>query len=284
MIVLVALLLGAVQTAETTEKATETLAAACLAHRFETTVQVTGADGTPHPSKVKLCGKPGQSDADWARTLKDAAGKVAADPKMRPGVKAQIIGALEAEIAKLPAVGEAKPEPSPSIVLPIAPPPAARPTPVVGRVASAPLIGPSVGGPVEYSVLPPLPAPQPAASAAATGASIPPLPAPRMTFRCMTTTSLSAEGPCDLLERNTLLTVRADEDLPGGTSLRFLRRGDDRAEVELAQLKRGQAQRFALPTRVCQGVAGSRVEIQIVRAAKGAPQVVDTRGPFELRC
>ena len=32
------------------------------------------------------------------------------------------------------------------------------------------------------------------------------------------------------------------------------------------------------------GVAGSRVEIQVVRAAKGATQVVDTRGPFELRC
>jgi hypothetical protein len=105
-----------------------------------------------------------------------------------------------------------------------------------------------------------------------------------MTFRCLAMNTLSADGPCDLLERETLLTVRADEDLPGGTSLRFLRRGDNRAEVELAQLKRGQTQRFALPARLCQGVAGSRIEIQVVRAGKGSPQVVDTRGPFELRC
>jgi hypothetical protein len=66
--------------------------------------------------------------------------------------------------------------------------------------------------------------------------------------------------------------------------LRFVRRGDDRAEVVLVPLRRGQTQRFTLPPRVCQGVAGSQVEIQVVRAAGSSPQVVDTRGPYELRC
>ena len=95
---------------------------------------------------------------------------------------------------------------------------------------------------------------------------------------------MGAEGECDTLERGTVMTVKADEDLPKGTSLRFLRRGDNRAEVDLSPLRRGQSQRFALPAKVCQGVTGSRVEIQVIRATVKASQVVDTRGPFELTC
>ncbi len=137
----------------------------------------------------------------------------------------------------------------------------------------------------QYSTYTPLPAPKPAATAIV-GATPgpPPLPALRLTFRCMATNAIGAEGPCDQLEREMLLTVRADENIPAGTSLRFLRRGDDRAEVALVTLRRGQSQRFPLPARVCQGVSGSRVEIQVVRTANSGPQVVDTRGPFELRC
>ena len=82
----------------------------------------------------------------------------------------------------------------------------------------------------------------------------------------------------------------------GGTSLRFLRRGDDRGEIELALLRRGQSRRFGLPPRLCAGVAGSRVEIQIVRAARRTTQVVgharalraallanDSRGAWQRR-
>ncbi len=32
----------------------------------------TVIDGIPKPSKLKLCGNEGQSDADWIKTLKDA--------------------------------------------------------------------------------------------------------------------------------------------------------------------------------------------------------------------
>ena len=68
---------------------------------------------------------------------------------------------------------------------------------------------------------------------------------------------------------------------PGSTAPRS---ADAVAEVDLAPLRRGQSQRFALPAKVCQGVAGSRIEIQVIRATVKAPQVVDTRGPFELTC
>ncbi|HEX6740563.1 MAG TPA: hypothetical protein VF079_02060 [Sphingomicrobium sp.] len=269
------LLAAAAQTPDSAAKASETLAASCVAHKFETTVHLTGPDGKPKASKVKICGKPGQSDSDWAATLRDALGKVSADPKMSLSVKTQLLTALNAEIAKLPAAAEPAPEPAPLVAAPALAPPAA---PALAARPEADKVP-------QYSTYAPLPAPKPAATAVmAATPGPPPLPAPKLTFRCMATSTIGAEGPCDLLEREMLLTVRADENVPGGTSLRFLRRGDNRAEVALGALRRGQSQRFSLPPRVCQGVSGSRVEIQVVRTANSGPQVVDTRGPFELRC
>ena len=266
------LLMAAAQTADPAARATETLAASCLAHKLEIPIQV-GEAGRPRTSKVKLCGKPGQSESEWIGTLKDAAGKVTADAKMSLAVKGQIIAGLNAEIARLSATVEAKPEPAPPVAILAVPPPAA----LAAR--------PNLERAPEYSTYSALPAAKPSAPAmAAVSAAPPPLPAPRLTLRCMATSTFGAEGPCDQLEREMLLTVRADENIPGGTSLRFVRRGDPRADVALLTLRRGQSQRFSLPARVCQGVTGSRVEIQVIRTASSGPQIVDTRGPFELRC
>jgi hypothetical protein len=81
------------------------------------------------------------------------------------------------------------------------------------------------------------------------------------------------------------MTVRADEDLASGTLLRFLRRGDFRGEVALAQMRKGQSRRFKLPQPLCAGVSSSKVEVQILgRAANGTNQVADTLGPYQLRC
>ena len=44
----------------------------CAAHKFETIVSDVTADGQPKKSRVKLCGQPGQTDAEWIATLKDA--------------------------------------------------------------------------------------------------------------------------------------------------------------------------------------------------------------------
>lgn len=277
-------LLATAAAPDSAAKATETLAASCLDHKFETTVQVTGRDGRPRASKVKLCGKPGQSDAEWLVTLKDALEKVVLDPKMAKSAKDQVITALNAEIARLEPAKPAAAEATPTAAAPLiaAPSLAAAPPPQSVVTERLP----------EYSTYKPLPPPKPVASAAVAAAgsyvaaspAVPTLPAPRLTLRCLGTQSIAAEGPCNLLEREMLVTVRADETIPAGTSLRFLRRGDDRAEIALATLRRGQSQRFTLPPRVCQGVAGSMVEIQIVRRSNSGPQVVDTRGPFELRC
>jgi hypothetical protein len=281
MIFLVALMMAAQPAAAASS---ETLVADCDTHKFETIVRGTVA-GKPRSSKVKLCGKVGQTDADWMNTLKDAIDKVRVNDGMSATAKEQVIAALNVEIARLSPTVEASPAPPAEASPPVQsiaalPPASVMPTP---RVAS-PVVGPVAGGPVEYSALPPMPAPKPAASAAVVAATAPSLPAPRMTFRCMATDRLGGEGPCDLLERTTLLTVRADEDLPGGTSLRFMRRGDDRGEIDLPALRTGQSRRFSLPPKLCAGVSGSRVQIEVVRATGKSSQVVDTHGPYELRC
>ena len=247
----------------------------CNARMVEIPVTVI-AKGVPKETKVKICGKVGQTQADWERTLQDALNKVSADGRMSPSIKDQIVTGLKFEIAKLPATAETVPPPQPQ----------SQPGPLVApSVASQLAPKPPVdAGRAEYSALPPMPAPLPAVSVAAAATAAPPLPAPKLTFRCLSTESVAGEGPCDMLERGMMVTVRADEDIAAGTSLRFLRRGENRAEIDLGTLRRGQSQQFSLPARICQGVTGSRVEIQVVRAAGSKNQVVDSRGPYELRC
>jgi hypothetical protein len=107
-----------------------------------------------------------------------------------------------------------------------------------------------------------------------------------MSFICFTPGEVG-EGPCTDFARDTRLTVRADEDLPRGTSLRFMLSGEARADVELAQLKRGKAASFPLPPEVCSHMGGGRLEIRIMRSAPAAGtegQEVGSDGPYNLRC
>jgi len=240
---------------------TKALVESCSAHKFETTVEMS-VDGKKRNSKVKLCGKEGQTDVDWANTLKDAVTKIEANETMAQAAKDQIITALNAEISKIEAANAAGSPPPVTTAPPAAPQP-------------------------ESATLPPLPAAPALAtnSPLATPAASPGKPS--LTIHCSTRDELGGGGPCISLERDTLLTIRADEDLPGGTRLRFLRRGDVRGEVTLAQMRQGQSLRFKLPPKLCVGVASSKVEIQILgRAASGtgANRVLDTLGPLRLRC
>jgi hypothetical protein len=111
------------------------------------------------------------------------------------------------------------------------------------------------------------------------------LPKPKMSFACFTPGE-GAEGPCTDFTRDTFVTVRADEDLPAGTSVRFVRNGSTQADVQLAQLKRGRAMRFALPPEVCSRVTNGSLELRIVRTVAALPtgQEVGSDGPYTLRC
>jgi hypothetical protein len=255
----------------------------CDAHKFETVVN-SMVDGQPHQSKVKLCGTKGQSDAAWINTLKDAVAKVKANDKMPAEIRDQIASALDAELLRLEHSG------SMALVANSAPT-IAKPATSTAIASLAPRAMPGSGSvrPLsqDYGSLPPLPAPKAAeAASAAISSVLPSLPPPRMQIRCSTTDDPKDLATCSSLYTNSLLTVRADEAF-ADTSLRFTRRGNERAEVQLAQMQAGQSKRIALPPRVCQGVARSEVEIEVVRHPKGpndAGMVVDTLGPYDLRC
>lgn len=246
-------------------------AESCDAHKFETTVR-NEVDGKARASKVKLCGKEGQTDAEWATTLKDAAKKVETTEGMPRPVKDQIIIALNIEVTKIEA----------AIAAASVPPGA---TAMAGDLPAK--IVPPAARPPEYTTLPPLPkkAPAVAVNLAPGKPAPPPPPRPRLTIGCITPGEPGSGGPCFTLARTTQVTVRADENLAAGYHLRFLRRGNDRGDVALGQMRRGQSLRFKAPKDLCAGVVRSTVEIQILaKGGTNAGQVADTRGPYDLRC
>jgi hypothetical protein len=255
----------------------------CDAHKFETVVNSI-VEGKPHQSKVKLCGTKGQDDAAWVNTLKDAVAKVKANDKMPAEIRDQIASALDAEIIRLGTKGA-----SMALVADSAPSIAkAAPGITIASLAPRPAPGASTR-PLsqDYGSVPPLPEPKAVvATSIGIGSILPSLPPPRMTLHCGSSDDPSVFDSCGTMRTDTILLLRADEQLPAGTSLRFVRRDDNRGQVALASLRSGQTARIPLPHRVCDGVVRSEVQIEVLRkpAASGAEQVVDTLGPYDLRC
>lgn len=232
--------------------------AACEGQKFEFKA------GDERPTKITLCSDKGAGKDALVKMFESAAARIQQLEKLPAERKASLVAQLKAKIIEVQ-TGNAIAGPSP----------AARSVPEITPMP-------------EYGQLPPLPSPVRAPVAAQ------PLPAPaivltkpRLTFECSTPGEIAEGGPCIAFARDTLLTVRADERVPAGTSLRFLRRGDLRAELALAQMRKGQSRRFKLPPEVCAGVTGSNIEIQVFRrgvGSAGAGQMVDSRGPYQLRC
>jgi hypothetical protein len=255
----------------------------CDAHKFETIVDTT-LDGKPHKSRVRLCGKEGQSDADWIGTLKDAIAKLRANKEMDLPVRDQIITAIETEIDRLDPNGpprgtlaQGPPAAVPRLDLPLE---------TASGEASAPPLAP------EYSSLPPLPTTPPppprvltpamtgGVAGTSTSIRVPTGPAPKLSFACFSPGDIGGAGPCTEFDRETMLTVSAHSDVGKGVALRFLRNGEQRAEVDLTQLRPGKSLRIALPRQVCQGVGDGRLDLQVVE--DGAE--VKSDGPYALRC
>jgi hypothetical protein len=252
----------------------------CDAHKFETVVDAM-VDGQPHKSKVKLCGVEGQSDADWIKTLRDAIRKLQASKDMALATREQIVTAINAEIGRLSIVGSAAQsktdsvaEASPSFslkrdyaALPPIPPPKGPPATPVAPVEK------------DFTMLPPLPS-APATAAAIAPALLVPAVAPRLTIACETPGDLAGEAPCAEFERETMVTIRAGEDVPTGTLLQFVRNGQAQGDVSLEGLRKGRALRTALPTQICSGFGAGRLDLRIMHG----PQVLKSDGPFALRC
>ena len=236
--------------------------AACEGEKFEFSA------GDPRPTKITLCSDKGATTADLVRMFDSAATKIEQLDKLAQDRRAALVAQLKAKIVEVQARNSfASPLPVPAPPL---------------------VIRPEIGPAPEYAQLPPLPSPvRTPVVAQASAVPAVALLKPRLTLECSTPGEIAEGAPCLSFARDTLLTVRAGETLPAGTSLRFLRRGDIRAEVALAQMRNGQSRRIRLPAELCAGVTGSNFEIQVVRTG-GSPsslgQVVDTRGPYQLRC
>jgi hypothetical protein len=197
-------------------------------------------DGQKRLTKLKLCAATDTDDASWVRTLEDAKAKIAAHPDISDESKAKIGAEFDAEIAKI------KSGPAASIPVPVVPAP---PTTVATK--STPVTAPAKV-----------------------------IAKPRLSIRCLDAGESGEGRPCIDLERGTRLAIRADQDLSGSTSLRFLRRGDMKGAIALAAMRQGELIRSKLPDQLCVGVSSSKVEIQILNSN----QVVETLGPYRLRC
>jgi hypothetical protein len=239
----------------------------CDAHRFETVIHLTGPDGKPKNSAVKMCGTEGQSDADWIRTLQDAVKKTSLSAQMPQAVKEQIIAAVNAEIDRLSHPGLAIPGGTDISKLPkavAAKPevPLSRDYGSLGELPTAPNVDPPhvIGPGAVYAA------------------------APRLTLRCALAGDEDRPTTCDTIERDTIMVLRADDAYPRGVEVRFVRHGDQRAELGLPALKQGQTASLRLPKAVCAGVVRSRLEIQALGANSPSGTMAGTIGEYDLRC
>lgn len=226
-----------------------------------------------HVAKVTLCSKKDATADELVRMFESAATTLSQNLRMTPEKRDDLVSQMRAKAAEVRA-GKSS---TATASLGLAPP-----TPNITPVRPA---TPIERAP-EYTVLPPLPPPKPVVAATSAASASVALSRPQLRIECLNLADLAGAGPCDSLERETIVKVLARDAVPAGTSLRFIRRGDLRAEIDLAQLGRGKSTQFVLPREVCSGVAESKVEIQIVRRAKAsdAGQVVDSMGPYFLRC
>ena len=104
---------------------------------------------------------------------------------------------------------------------------------------------------------------------------------PKLSIKCLAPGEKGGGSNCgSSINRTTQFAIVAEGDVGLGTSLRFLRRGDAKASLALAPMRGGEVFRAKLPPEVCAGVASTKIEIQVM----SANQVVETAGPYSLRC
>lgn len=244
----------------------------CSAHRFETIVSAV-VDGQIKRSRMKMCGTPGQSDEGWIATLRDSAAKITANEGVAKPMRDEMAKAIHGEIARLSS-GSSAASASSSGSFTLKP----RATPgTATRETAKPA----------YTSLPPLP--PPVVVKAEPGAYVPPpsIIRPDVNFECFSTGTGSGEGPCLEFDRFTVVVAEAKSAVGPGASLRFLRDGEERGEVALGPLRKGQRQHIALPAGVCKGVNGGELKIETMALPKGAKtgaRVAGTQGPYNLRC
>lgn len=239
----------------------------CAAHRFETTIHVSGSDGKPQDKTVRMCGTKGATNAEWIDTLKDAVAKTTTS-QMPPGAREQIIAAVNGEIQRLSL---------PHLDLPQGADISRLPRSAARTAPETPLSR-------DYNALPPL----------ETASTVPPphvlgpeaaiAPAAHLTLRCALAGDEDRPDTCDTIDKDTVIVLRADEAYPKGLDVRFVRHGESRGEVTLPALAAGATTRLRVPRAVCTGVVRSKVEIQALGANAVAGTLAGRVGEYDLRC
>ena len=253
--------LGAKPASELTRNQADTLRSQCGDRRFETSADGM-IDGEMKRRKITLCAAPGDSNAQWITKLENAVAWVRAQPGLSDPVKDKLIADLQTKIGQERSVAPLRALPS------------------AGLPAADALV----------ATVPPMPPPLPRStlSGAAMLALAPPLVTrPPLTIRCLAAGERGVGTRCGRLVSNTVFTVYADADLAGPTTLRFMRRGELRAETDVAPLRQGQMLRVKLPPQVCSGVVRSDVAIEIMSEQSSSgrvAQIADKVGPFDLHC
>jgi hypothetical protein len=251
--------LGAKPANALTRNQAEALQSQCDDRRFETSADGM-IDGAMKRRKISLCAAPGESNIQWITKLENAVAWVRAQPGLSDPVKAKLVADLRTRIGQERSVVSLRAMPS------------------AGLSAADALV----------ATVPPMPPPLPPQSLSASSLLASPSQARvPLTIRCLGAGERGEGGRCDRLDPDTVFAVRADANLARPAVLRFLRRGETRAEIPVTALRQGQVIRVKLPLEVCSRVTASVVTIEVL--AGGPATALGTRmseelGPFRLRC
>ena len=246
-------------TGQITETQAETIRSQCGDRRFEASAEGM-IDGAMKRRRISLCAAPGDSEAQWIVKLENAKIWVRAQKDLSDPVKDKLVDELADEIALVRARGRSADLSS-------------------GALPAADAL---------VATVPPMPLPLASPTISASSLLAPPgLARLPLTIRCLAAGDRGEGGRCANLYRDTLFVVHAEANLARPPTLRFLRRGEARADVPIDALRRGQSVRIKLPPEVCSRVTGTVLTIQIVaqdpKSALGG-RVAEEVGPFRLRC
>ena len=98
---------GKVRTVVSGDPAAKAIIAGCGERRFETSAEVMD-EGHKRMTKIKLCAKPGEDDAMWVKSLRQAAMTIKGTAELPEASRAKIVADLAAEIARVEAGATAK--------------------------------------------------------------------------------------------------------------------------------------------------------------------------------
>jgi hypothetical protein len=98
---------GKVRTVVSGDPAAKAIIAGCGERRFETSAEVMD-QGHKRMTKIKLCAKPGEDDAMWLKSLRQASTTIKGTAELPEASRTKIVADLDAEIARVEAGATAK--------------------------------------------------------------------------------------------------------------------------------------------------------------------------------